>query len=106
LIAAVRERLLTISIPVYSAARRFVGNISIVPVSGITEAQVRLMVVTAWKFRRQMGALAPPEAVAMECKRWLAGRLERKAGEASAKRAALRAGTLARKEGAGGPRLI
>lgn len=105
-----RERLTTISIPVYSAARSFVGNISIVSVSGITDAQQRLMVVTAWKFRRQMGHLAPPEAVATECKHWLAQRLERKSTQAQAGRearsAARQGAKPGRKGGKGGPRLI
>lgn len=71
---AVRERMSTISIPVYSASRSFLRNINRLEVRQITEAQAHLLVVTAWRFRRQMGELAPPERIAKESQAWLNAR--------------------------------
>ena len=84
LIEAVRERMSTISIPVYSASRSFLRNINRLEVRQITDAQVHLLVVTAWRFRRQMGSLAPPERIAKESQAWLTARQEEAAVRARA----------------------
>lgn len=86
LIGAVRERMSTISIPVYTSYRSFVRRINETEIANISEGQQHLLVVAAWRFRRQMGRLAPPEPVARVSQQWLDARRDEKTAQARAGR--------------------